>query len=91
MSTINDKRNSMSIINDKISFTPNPAVSSTTTISLLSNKVNSRLATDNLVRLHTPQLRRLNVSEKYLDEAKKLYFDADCRSFVPRLSITEVF
>jgi hypothetical protein len=76
----------MSLVNEKISFKPNPSTSSTSTISVLSNKANSRLASDNLVRLHTAQLRHLNVSEKYLEEAKNLYFDADCRSFVPYVS-----
>lgn len=55
----------------------------TTTISTVRH--NQRLSRTELVRLHTPQLRRLNVSEKYMAEAKKLYFNAYCKSFVPRV------
>jgi hypothetical protein len=50
----------------------------------------SSLSTDEYVRLQTTQLRRLHVSEKYMKEAKKLYFNAASKSFVPRLSIVPV-
>ena len=50
-----------------------------------------RLPNDHLVRLNSPQLRQLNVSDKYINEAKKLYYNAECKIFTPRLSITQVF
>jgi hypothetical protein len=85
--TSDDKRNSISILSDKISLSSRPSITATPTKSLLPSKANAGC---NLVRLQTPQLRRLNVSEKYMNEAKKLYFDANCRSFVPT-STAEVF
>jgi hypothetical protein len=88
---LNDKRNSISVVNSKVFFTSRPSDSSTTTISLLPTKDNYEIVNDNFVRLKTPQLRRLSVSEKYINEAKKLYFNPDCRIFVPRVAIGQVF
>ncbi|UJR22542.1 hypothetical protein I4U23_025591 [Adineta vaga] len=42
------------------------------------------------IRLRTAQIRRLHVSEKNIKEAKKLYFNAACKVFVPLSSIMEV-
>ncbi len=88
-----DKRTSITVISSKLSPVARPSRASvtSTTISLLSPKVEQPPLPDgNLVRLHTPQLRRLNVSDKYINEAKKLYYNANCRSFVPRVGIAQI-
>ncbi|CAF0998910.1 unnamed protein product [Rotaria sp. Silwood1] len=79
------KRNSISSVNSKVSSTSKTTTSSKTKAPLSSTKPEQRLLNNNLVRLNTAQLRRLNVSEKYMDEAKKLYFNIPCRSFIPRV------
>jgi len=42
------------------------------------------------IRLPSSQLRRLHVSNKYMREAKKMYFNAVSRVFVPRRSFIEI-
>ncbi|CAF1581726.1 unnamed protein product, partial [Didymodactylos carnosus] len=49
------------------------------------NIINEKQA--KLTRLRTAQLRRLRVSDKYLTEAKRLYFNADQLAFLPRTAI----
>jgi hypothetical protein len=88
-----DKQTNISVVSSKVSsvsksYSPSP---SSTTITLLSPKAEQHLPEDHLVRLHTPQLRSLNVSDKYMNEAKKLYYNVNCRSFVPRVGVTQVF
>jgi hypothetical protein len=85
----NDKQHGMPNVNEKPLPTSKASAASTTTASSIPTKVG--LPHDNLVRLNTPQLRRLNVSEQYMNEAKKLYFNADCKIFVPYTSTTAVF
>lgn len=76
-----DKLSSISTNTSKCSFTSSPSMTSTPLPSL-NEEVH--LPTNNLVRLRTPQLRLLNISDKYINEAKELYFDATSRVFVPR-------
>lgn len=45
---------------------------------------------DKYIRLPIAQLRRLHVSSKYIKEAKKLYFNAATKVFVPRHAIVEM-
>ncbi|CAF3652564.1 unnamed protein product [Adineta steineri] len=59
-------------------------------LSSSSSSDQQQLTTDRYIRLRTPQLRRLNVSDKYMKEAKKLYFNVNCKVFVPYSSIVEV-
>jgi hypothetical protein len=47
------------------------------------------ISNDEYIRLQTSQLKRLHVSDKYIKEAKKLYFNAASKVFVPRRSIVE--
>jgi hypothetical protein len=82
--TLSDKRSSISVVSSERSM--RSTSSSSTSVSSSSTVTEHRLPSDTLIRLCTPQLRRLNVSEKYFDDAKKLYFNADCKSFIPRLS-----
>lgn len=49
-----------------------------------------QLTHDEYIRLHTSQLKRLHVSDKYMKEAKKLYFNPASKVFVPRRSIVEI-
>ncbi|CAF0910464.1 unnamed protein product [Rotaria sordida] len=83
----NKKRNNISSVNNKLNSISKTTMSSKTTAPLLSTISEQRKLNNNLVRLNTSQLRRLNVSEKYINEAKKLYFNIPCRSFVPRVAI----
>lgn len=87
----NDKQHGMPNVNEKPLPTSKASAASTTTASSIPTKVFNGLPNNNLVRLNTPQLRRLNVSEQYMNEAKKLYFNADCKIFVPYTSTTAVF
>ncbi|CAF2979417.1 unnamed protein product [Rotaria sp. Silwood2] len=82
-----NKRNSISSVNNKLSSTLKTTKSSKTTAPLISTKYEQRLLNNNFVRLNTAQLRQLNVSEKYMNEAKKLYYNIPCRSFVPRVAM----
>jgi hypothetical protein len=86
-----DKRNSMSLANREFSVKSGSSFSTRTPFCLSPSKTDRQLLNENFVRLHTPQLRNLNVSEKYLTEAKTLYFDVNCRSFIPRVSIAQIF
>ena len=67
------------------------SIASTTTISLLALKPDLRSTNEDLTRLNSPQLRRLNVSEKYISEAKKLYFNPEWKIFTPRALATQVY
>ncbi|CAF2205681.1 unnamed protein product [Rotaria magnacalcarata] len=85
---ISDKRrSSISSGASKISSNSKVTVLSTATAPIIATRPAFRLSNTELVRLNTPQLRRMNVSEKYMAEAKKLYFNAYCKSFVPRVVI----
>ena len=73
--------------------------SHTSLLPSLNNKRNSlsihhpNVSTNNqekYVRLPSSQLRRLHVSSKYIEEAKKLYFNPVSKIFVPRHSVTEI-
>jgi hypothetical protein len=55
-----------------------------------SSQSTSSSTIDKYVRLQTAQLRRLHVSEKYMNEAKTLYFNPASKVFVPRHAITPV-
>lgn len=81
------KRNSVAVVNSKLSPMPRESISSSTTLPTLSPSPERRLSTNQCVRLGSAQLRRLRVSDKYMNEAKKLYFNAPCRSFIPRVAI----
>jgi hypothetical protein len=76
-----DKRSSVSLVNTDIS---------TSSDSTLSSSYHQQSSNDKYIRLHTSQLRRLHVSNKYMKEAKKLYFNATLRVFVPRHSIIQI-
>ncbi|CAF3756547.1 unnamed protein product [Rotaria socialis] len=75
-----DKLSDVSIVKRKFSV----ATSSSTVLPSLVQEV--RLPTNHLVRLRKPQLRLLNISDKYMHEAKELYFHATSKVFVPRMS-----
>ncbi|CAF1043940.1 unnamed protein product [Rotaria sp. Silwood1] len=68
-----DKLNGISVASSKLSLSSSPSLTSTVLPSLIEEL---HLPTNHLVRLHTPQLRCLNISDKYINEAKELYFDA---------------
>lgn len=76
-----DKRSSVSLVNTDIS---------TSSDSTSSSSDHQQSSNDKYIRLHTSQLRRLHVSNKYIKEAKKLYFNAALRVFVPRHSIIQI-
>ena len=62
-------------------------------LPLLNEKSNDNhqlIFNDEYIRLQTSQLKRLHVSDKYIKEAKKLYFNAASRVFVPQRSIVEI-
>lgn len=84
-------KENLSLMNNKLSTTTRSSIASTTTISLLSIKAESRSPHEDSNRLNSPQLRRLNVSEKYINEAKKLYYNPEWKIFTPRALITQVF
>ncbi|CAF3642575.1 unnamed protein product [Rotaria sordida] len=77
-----DQLTGVSIATSKLSSSSNPSLTSTVLPSLIEEL---HLPTNHLVRLHTPQLRRLNISDKYINEAKELYFDATSKVFLPRM------
>lgn len=86
-----DGKETLSIVTNKILSTIRPSITSTTTISLLAIKADVRSVNEELTRLNSPQLRRLNVSEKYINEAKKLYFNPEWKVFTPRALVAQAF
>jgi len=66
------------------------SVSSLSGTSSVSTKSNLNFGNQTYVRLSPTALRRLNVSQQYIREASKLYYNVKCKSFVPRISITKV-
>jgi hypothetical protein len=79
---LNNKRNNLSGINNDILLSSKSTSSSTTN--------QRRLTNDKYIRLPISQLRRLHVSNKYIKEAKTLYFNATSKVFVPRHSIVQI-
>jgi hypothetical protein len=59
-------------------------------VSLSSHSTSSSPINDKYFRLPLSQLRRLQVSNKYIKEAKTLYFNPVSKVFVPRHSIVQL-
>lgn len=82
-----EKSSNVSVATSKISLSSNPSLASTMLPSVIEEL---RLPINHPVRLQTAQLRRLHISEKYINEAKELYFDATARVFLPRMPTMNV-
>lgn len=71
-----------------------PPINNSNKRNSLSNRRNNTKEAppnpDKYIRLPIAQLRRLQVSSKYIKEAKKLYFNAATKVFVPRHAIVEM-
>jgi hypothetical protein len=78
---LNNKRNHIPNVNRNISLSLEPSSLSTD---------HQQLTTNQYIRLRPTQLRRLHMTEKNTQEAKKLYFNAASKVFVPYSAITPV-
>jgi len=78
---LNNKRNHIPNVNRNISLSLEPSSLSTD---------QQQLTTNQYIRLRPTQLRRLHMTEKNTQEAKKLYFNAASKVFVPYSAITPV-
>lgn len=88
-------RENLAVVTSKLpvttTTTTRSSIVSTTTISLLAIKADPRSSNEEYNRLNSPQLRRLNVSEKYINEAKKLFYNPEWKVFTPRSLVAQVF